>query len=606
MVSAYAFKPALPAHIADILTPFPVRHDQYMQVSRRLAAASADGMRSLKVAYLSSFTVDQLVPYVTAELAQRGGLADNYIAPFGQIEQELLDRNSGLHRHSADVVFIAIRLEDILPDLPALLLEQGPAASRLVVEAANTLVAAIGVALSLGKARYFVFNMCEPPVAAAGIAGVAEDFSEPDAVHLFNRTLGEFSRRQSAVHIVDYRATAFRHGLGTWQDRKLWYWARSPLTSGAMVALSETMARAVQASLNPSCKCLVLDCDNTLWGGVVGEDGLDGIQLGETYPGNVYKSFHAFLKSLKARGILLAVASKNNRGDAMSVFERHPDSVLKPGDFSAFEIHWNDKASSIRAIADTLSIGLDSIAFFDDSPVERQWMRETLPMVRVIDAPADPLFYIDAVRDSELFDQIAISAEDRARHSLYRAEQDRAELQQSTTSMDDFLRRLEMRATIGPVNEGTLRRVGQLMLKTNQFNLSLRRHSPADIQDMLRNGGIGLWMRLEDKFGDNGLIAVALARPDGEEWEVDSFLMSCRVLGRQAETLLLHTLAEQCRRRGAARLRGIYTPGPRNQMVADFYRRHQFSPGADEKVWLWDFSNGSTATANHIECTMVE
>ena len=328
--------------------------------------------------------------------------------------------------------------------------------------------------------------------------------------------------------------------------------------------------------------------------------------MGEAYPGNVYKSFHAFLKSLKARGILLAVASKNNMADAMSVFEQHPDSLLKPEDFSASEIHWSDKASSVRAIAAKLNIGLDSIAFFDDSPVERQWMREAIPMVRVIEAPADPLFFVDAVRDSELFDQISISAEDRARHSLYRAEQDRVNLQQSATSMDDFLRRLEMRATIGPVGEDTLRRAGQLMLKTNQFNLSLRRHSSADIQELLRNGGIGLWMRLEDKFGDNGLVAVALARPDGEEWEVDSFLMSCRVLGRQAETLLLHTLAEQCRLRGAARLRGIYTPGPRNQMVADFYRQHQFRPGADERVWLWDFSNGPTVNADHIECTMVE
>ena len=322
---------------------------------------------------------------------------------------------------------------------------------------------------------------------------------------------------------------------------------------------------------------MVVECDETLWGGILGEEGLGGIHLSEEYPGNVFKDFQRKVLSLKNRGVLLAVASKNNEEDVMEVFEKHTDSVLKPNDFAAIQINWNDKASSLVQIAKDLDIGVDALAFFDDNPVERDWVRIQLPEVTVIDVPDSPLEYVQALDESSAFDQLYISEEDRVRPKMYREQNDRKYLQGQSISVDAFLEQLEMTATIGRVDANTLPRVEQLLAKTNQFNLTARRHTGSELQTMIDEGCVALWLRVSDRYGDNGLVGVAIAAPqDADTWIIDSFLMSCRVMGRKVETALLSNLSRYVRERGGRTLLGEYIPTAKNNMVYKFYSSHSF------------------------------
>jgi FkbH-like protein len=417
-------------------------------------------------------------------------------------------------------------------------------------------------------------------------AGAA--YSQASLVQTANQRLAEGCRKIGGAYIADWAGFVGQVGQENWFDAKIWYWTRNPFKREAMPRVAIFVARAIAAALRPACKCLVLDLDNTLWGGVLGEDGLDGIKLGGNYPGNVYQDFQRYILQLRHRGVLLALASKNNPEDVAQAFREHGEFILKLDDFAACQIHWEDKATSLRRIAAQLNIGLDSLAFFDDNPVERELVRLLAPEVKIIEAPVSPIDFAAAIEGCGLFDQYVISAEDRARHGMYQANQEREALRLQSADLNSFLADLRMSAQISPIDAVNAERVAQLIAKTNQFNLTLRRHSRSTVDKMLSSGAIGLSMRLSDRFGDHGLIAVAIAVPRGVSWEIDTFLMSCRVLGRQADTYLLAELIGQIRRRGGVEVCGLYVNGPKNQQVADFYLRHGFGAVEEQPgAFLW-------------------
>ncbi|MFZ4596352.1 MAG: HAD-IIIC family phosphatase, partial [Verrucomicrobiaceae bacterium] len=303
-----------------------------------------------------------------------------------------------------------------------------------------------------------------------------------------------------------------------------------------------------------------------------------GIQLGPDYPGSVFVDFQRRVLALRDRGILLAAASKNDVASVEQVLNDHSSSVLKREHFAAFEVHYEDKASSLRNIAKSLSIGTDSLVFFDDNPVEREWVSQQLPEVTVIEVPSSPMGYGPALEDCGCFDALVLTREDRQRAELYRQESARSMWRSSSSTVEDFLRGLDMKLTIGAIDAATLPRVAQLLAKTNQFNVTTRRHSPAQIQAMLDAGGVGLWARVEDRFGDSGLVAAALAVPDASiGWRLDTFLMSCRVIGRQVESALLAVLEGLLRKRGGQVLLGEFIPTSKNLPAVEFFAKHGFT-----------------------------
>lgn len=528
---------------------------------------------------VGTFTLDVLQPYIAVEAARCGLEVNVTCAPYGQLEQSLLDPASALHATKPRVIAIAGQLEDLAPRLVFDFLRLS--ASEIEEEVAEVVGRLERLARAVrqhGASRILVWNQLAPSVRAAGLADLGLERSQASVVADLNQRLATACRAISGASIFDVARLAAEVGWSRWSDPRLRHWARVPYSTVAQIAIGKELARYLRAIERSPCKCLVLDLDNTLWGGVLGEDGLGGIALGESYPGNVFKEFQRILRTYRDRGILLAIASKNNEADVVEAFERHPDMVLRWDDFGARQIHWNDKATSLQAIAEELNIGIDSLAFFDDNPVERAWVAERLPEVCVIDVPKDPLGYVPALEAAGVFDALVVTQEDRDRAELYRTENVRKTLQSRTGTIEEFLRALEMRITIGEFDAATLPRIVQLLGKTNQFNLTTRRHDEAGLAGILETGGIGIWMRVADRFGDNGLVGVALAIPQDNDYVLDTFLMSCRVLGRMAETTMLHALARRVRTRGARWLWGEFIPTRKNAPAAQFLPSHGFVP----------------------------
>jgi FkbH-like protein len=344
--------------------------------------------------------------------------------------------------------------------------------------------------------------------------------------------------------------------------------------------------------------------DNTLWGGVIGDDGLDGIRLGDDWPGNPYKAFQRAVLGLRDRGIVLAVASKNDEAVAAEVFRRHPEMLIKWNDLAAVRINWKPKSVNLRSIADELNIGVDSLVLFDDNPVERAEVRAGIPTVGVVEVPADPVHYRRALMESGYFDQVGLSAEDFDRADMYRTDRARRDLEHTAQSVEEFLRNLEMEAVVAPATDATLGRIAQLIGKTNQFNLTTRRHKPADLSRMMETDQFFVaGLRLRDRFGDQGLIAVAILERKGDSGWLDTFLMSCRVMNRGVERAMLAYLAEQARVMGCNRLIGEYRPTDRNRMVEGLLPEVGFIRDGENGggiLWRLDLAEGSLPWPGHI------
>ena len=354
---------------------------------------------------------------------------------------------------------------------------------------------------------------------------------------------------------------------------------------------------------------MVLDLDNTLWGGVIGDDGLAGIVLGQGSPaGEAHLALQAYAKGLAKRGIILAVCSKNDEANALEPFLKHPEMILRREDITCFVANWDDKATNLRRIAAQLDIGIDSLLFVDDNPFERALVRRELPDVMVPELGEDPSNYVDTIAASGWLEAVSVTSDDLARTGQYQANAQREKVKNTITDMDAYLNSLSMKLRWRGFDPGGVSRIAQLINKSNQFNLTTRRYSEAEVEAVMNDpAAIHLQLRLSDSFGDNGMISVLIARCDeGREAIIDTWLMSCRVLGRGVETAALDLLVEQARERGFSRLVGRYLPSAKNSMVAEHYQKLGFTQierGDDgSSLWQLDLS-GHIPTGKHIECT---
>jgi FkbH-like protein len=378
--------------------------------------------------------------------------------------------------------------------------------------------------------------------------------------------------------VWDYAGLVRARGAAEWTDPRMWALARAAVATAHQPALASHLMRTVSATLRTPAKCLVLDLDNTVWGGVIGDDGPTGIQLSDDFPGNAFKELQRAALGLMDRGILLAVSSKNNPEIVEETLRTHPEMVLRWDDFACVKANWRSKSENIRQIAKELNIGVDALVLFDDNPVERAEVRAALPSVGIVDVPTDPVRYAAALRDCELFDQPTLLAEDRERAAMYRSDRERRALSETAATPDEFLASLEMDAEVGVVNEQTLGRIAQLVGKTNQFNLTTRRHTQAQIAAMAADANhVVAWLRLRDRFGDQGLVVVGIVRCRNEVAEIDTFLMSCRVMNRRVEQAFMAYLVEHARALGCRRMEGEYIPTAKNSMVSGFYPALGFS-----------------------------
>lgn len=532
----------------------------------------------LKLALLLDGTADHLAPAIAGSALRHGLLITPWVAPYGQALAEATRPGSDLEAVGAHMALIASDHRSLGLSRP----NTDPTHAEAAVSAALARTEAILAGLTRLGITAIVQTVPAPAAPWLGSLDTAAAGSPAAQVQRFNTALATLAQRHGAL-VLDAARTAALIGHGRWFDDGLWNRSKIPMALECVPLWADHVARLLGAARGKARKCLVLDLDNTLWGGIIGDDGLEGIKLGQgSSDGEAHLAIQTMALDLKARGIVLAVVSKNEDAAARLPFEHHPEMALRLPDIAVFIANWNDKATNLANVAATLNIGTDALLFLDDNPAERARVRQMLPEVAVPEVPSDPSLFPMMVMASGWFDAVALSADDLARAEQYRANAERSVAQAQIGDYDDYLASLAMTCDLSPFDAIGRARIAQLINKSNQFNLTTRRYTEADVAAFEADPQIfDLQVRLTDRFGDNGMIAVVIVRKAATDWTIDTWLMSCRVLGRRVEDAVLASITHAARTAGATRLIGDFIPSPKNAMVARHYEKLGFTHMAD-------------------------
>jgi FkbH-like protein len=541
-----------------------------------------EGFSHVRLAILASSTVDHIIPAIRVAGLRRGLLIDVYVGAYGQYRQEVLGASSGLHQFAPQIVLFSLTAREFIAKIP--ITASASEAEDTIAQSVDELRQLWRTAQEKFKATIVQQTFLDVTQPLFGSYDRLVPGSPSRAIGRLNNQIAETATGDD-VMLLDVARASERDGIHAWFDVTRWLQGKLEISPQAAPLYGEHVARVVAAQRGLSKKCLVLDLDNTLWSGVVGDDGIDGIVLGEgSAEGEAHLSLQRYAKQLKERGVILAVCSKNDLATAEAVFHEHPDMLLRRSDIAAFIANWHDKAENLRTIAQRLNIGLDSLVFVDDNPVERARIRESLPMVAVPELPPDPAHYANCLAEAGYFEAVAFTSVDQQRAEQYAANTQREALRESSKSADDFLRDLKMSVHFGPFTGIDLARVTQLINKTNQFNPTTRRYSKEEVASFSAMADtITLQFRLVDKLGDNGIVSVMILRPDVEQphvLDVDCWVMSCRVFGRDLEFEAMTIAVEEARRRSAQELRAEYIPSAKNAVISELYPSLGFVPAS--------------------------
>lgn len=546
---------------------------------RRRFAAPPEGVtgKPVRLALLGSATMAHLHPAIRVAGLRRGLWIDTYENDYGQYLQELSDPDSGLRAFDPTAILLALDAHHLAAGVNAGLDAAG--ADQALDEIADRLHEAWRQARAAFRCPIIQQTAVPLHLPVLGLNEHRLPGSRARFIARLNARLRALAEEEG-VDLLALDDRAARDGLAAWHDPALWHRSKQEVSPVAAPMYGELVARLLAAKQGRSAKCLVLDLDNTLWGGVIGDDGLEGIVLGQGSPlGEAYAAFQDYCRELSRRGVILAVCSKNDEANALEPFDRHPEMVLKRADIACFVANWSDKAANIRQIAAELNIGLDTLVFVDDNPFERNLIRRELPMAAVPEVGDDPSTYAQTLADAGYFEGLAVTEEDRERTGQYQGNRAREVLKASATDLESYLRGLEMQLVWKRFDRIGQQRIVQLINKSNQFNLTTRRYTDEEVQAVMDDPrAFGLQLRLLDRFGDNGVIAIVIGRmQDDASCAIDTWLMSCRVLGRQVEPTTLNLVAEQAKALGARRLIGEYIPTKKNGMVKDHYAKLGFT-----------------------------
>ena len=555
---------------------------------------SSDFESQIKIALLGSFTLDGLNETIKVKCSELKVGCDTFYGGYNRYNEEILNSESKLYSFSPDVCFLILDTRNILGDLFYSPYNLSVDKRREFIQnKINELINLIKSFKEKSNSKLVISNFIIPTYSPYGIFETKTDYGLQEMVFDLNHKLNNICRDENSIYVYDINGFVSKHGEENVFDFQQYFFGDVKISLSHIPILANDLLGYIKPTLGLNKKCIVLDLDNTLWGGIVGEDGFNKIKLGPQPPGNTYVEFQKYLLSLHERGIILAVNSKNNLEDAIEVIKNHPNMILKEKHFACLKINWNDKVTNLKDIAQELNIGLDSIVFIDDDPVNRDFVRETLPEVLTIELPKDPSLFVPTLTDLNDFHVIKITEDDKQRGKMYTQQRKRVESEKNSASFEEYLKQLNIKIHIKKADEFTIPRISQLTLKTNQFNLTTKRYQEEDIknfsQDKKKIVGCA---QVEDKFGDNGITSVFIIKKDNEEeWIIDTFLLSCRVIGRGVEEGILDYIINEAKKNNVKRIIGNFIPTKKNKPSESFLSNFGFEKVND--YWIYSLEKHS-------------
>jgi FkbH-like protein len=546
-----------------------------LQRRARSDGASFQPLAPFRLGLLSNSNVDFIVPALIATAPRYRLSLEVVTGDFGQFLQDALSPDSAINREAPDAVLVAL-------DYRAFPLVASPGVAKAAYACAQRALDQLNVIRQSisrnAKAICILQTIAPPPETLFGSLDGILPGSLSQMIGDVNSGIATEVAGPGDI-VLDVAHLASTVGLANWHSPRDWNLGKFPFSDAVLPLYADHVCRVISALRGNSRRCLILDLDNTLWGGVIGDDGSEGIQIAQGDPtGEAFLAVQRLALDLRSRGVVLAVCSKNEDAIARIPFRDHPEMLLRESHIAVFQANWRDKPSNIKAIAAELSLGLESMVFLDDNPAERDAVRQTLPAVAVPELPDDPSLFARTLNAAGYFESVSFSPEDLARADFYRDNARRVTLQQESGDLDAYLKSLEMELVFQPFDQIGRARIAQLINKSNQFNLTTRRYSETQVLDIERDPAcFSRQVRLSDRFGDNGMICVVICRETLHQWEIDTWLMSCRVLGRRVEQMVLGCILEHAKKRGIHRLRGVYIPTERNSLVSDHYKTLGFS-----------------------------
>lgn len=550
-----------------------------LRKTKTIKKQSASRLKCIKIAFLRSYTVEKIIPYLEFYLVDIGFLPQFYFSDYGNCFQETLNTNSGLYNFSPDIIIIA---RDIRDDSEKLSIKFSSLTSNEVEHEINRLISDTEtlvkqLSTNLPSSYIFVHNYTTPQYPSYGIMDYQYTAFQINTFRKMNLKIVSLCEKHKNINIID--VDYLQRYLGTQQSLNdlNWYLDKNPYSQNFLQVLTNEYIKHIKSLTGRVKKCLVLDLDNTLWGGIIGEDGMDGIKIGSSYPGNAFLNFQESILSLYHRGVILSICSKNNIEDVMEVLNEHPEMKLKPKHFTIIKANWEDKAKNLASISKELNIGLDSIVFVDDNLFEIELVKSTLPEVETVLIPKNPSEMSHIINEHAYFDSLFLSCEDKQKSQMYRDEFKRKEAKRKFSHLNEYLDSLNMKVQIHANDKFLIARTAQMTQKTNQFNLTSKRYSEGDILRFVENNNADvITISLKDDIGELGIIGAAILLYNNNEANIDSFMLSCRALGRSVERVLLHTCINFCLKKNIKTIKGQYIQTKRNQQVSSFYQSNGF------------------------------
>lgn len=570
--------------------PMEPKLSHYINAASNLDTSKFE--KKIRIGILGSFTLNGLEETLKVKCVEKKIGVSIFVSGYNQYNQDILNEKSDLYNFSPDITFLILDTRNILGNffysIYSLSLDQR---KELFEKKFHELITLLEVFTKKSKSKLILTNLSIPTYSPYGICETKTEFGLVEMIVTLNSKLVDYAKQNPSVYIYDFNGFVTRYGESNVFDFRQYFFGDIKISLEFIPQFGEDLMGYVKAMMGLNKKCIVLDLDNTLWGGVVGEDGFNGIKLGPTPPGNTYVEFQRSILALNQRGIILAINSKNNEDEALEVLRNHPHMVLHEENFASIRINWNDKVTNMKEIAEELNIGLDSIVFFDDDPVNREYMTMNLPEVLTVNPPPDPALYTLTLQSINDFNVLKITDEDINRKDMYIQEKKRKDFEKGATNLEDFLKQLEIKLRIKKADQFTIPRISQLTLKTNQFNLTTKRYQEEEIRQLSQDGNVLVGCaQVEDKFGDNGITGVFIIKKENpKEWMIDTFLLSCRVMGREVEKGILSHIINKAIENNVESLKAQYVPTKKNTPVESFLPDCGFHKEGD--YWVYSIKS---------------